>query len=85
VDVVSGGVDDDGFCSFEEQPATVSVSSAPHSATRRRYLGMLPNLCNMSAPLRGPPHRPVGLPVRTVAAVANSKVCDANLGGDAFL
>ena len=50
VDVVGGGVDVEGFCSFDEQPATVSVSSAPHSATRWGYLRMPLNLCNMSAP-----------------------------------
>src|ERR1700755_1069050 len=49
-DGVGGGVDVEGFCSFDEQLTTVSVSNAPHSATRWGYLRMPLNLCNMSAP-----------------------------------
>src|SRR5258705_3373305 len=48
VDVVGGDVE--GFCSFDEQPATVSISSAPHSATRWGYLRMPLNLCSMPTP-----------------------------------
>jgi hypothetical protein len=47
---VVGGVDFDGFCSFDEQPTIVTVSSAVNSATRWAYLRMPTNLCNASAP-----------------------------------
>jgi len=60
---VGGEADVDGFCSFDEQPTTVSISSAVNKATRRRYLRMPPNLCNASAPVRGAcPHGPAGCP-----------------------
>src|SRR6478735_9773275 len=48
-----GVVGVDGFCSVDEQPATVSVSSAQNSATRWAYLRMPTNLCNAAAPSRG--------------------------------
>src|SRR4029079_2954708 len=60
---VGGEADVDGFCSFDEQATTVSISSPVNKATRRRDLRMPPTLCNASAPGRAPaPHGPAGYP-----------------------